>query len=127
MSDVRVFSLAVIVIGLGLLAQSADAGDPSEGAKLYGEFCVACHGATGGADGPAAALLKPKPRKLSSAAIMRTISDQAIFDMIKKGGMGVGKSPVMQSFDHLGDAKITALLAHVRHLCQCQYEPAAGP
>jgi len=125
MSDVRVLSLAVLLIGL--LVQSVDASEQTEGAKLYGEMCTVCHGVTGNADGPGAAVLNPKPRKLSSAAIMSTIPDQVIFDMIKKGGLGVGKSPLMQSFGHLGDAKIEALVAHIRDLCECQYESDAGP
>ncbi len=127
MSNVRGVVIAVLVVGLGLIALRADAIAGSEGAQVYGELCAVCHGATGNADGPGSAVLKPTPRKFSSAAIMSPISDQQIFDMIKKGGLGVGKSPMMQSFDYLGDAKIKALVAHIRDFCQCQYEPATGP
>ena len=65
------------------------------GADLFAQNCVACHGAKGDGDGPAAPGLTPKPRKLSDKAIMSKISDDQILKILKAGGAATGKSPLM--------------------------------
>lgn len=101
-------------------AQTADRLAAS-GADLFAQNCAACHGATGGGDGPAAAGLNPKPRKLSDKATMEKISDDTIISTIKKGGAAMGKSPVMPAFTQLDDAQVKTLLAHIRTLCGCSF------
>ena len=93
----------------------------SSGADLFAQNCVACHGAHGDGDGPAAAGLTPKPRQLSSKAVMAKISDDTIFNTIRKGGQAMGKSPIMPAFAALDDAQVKSLIAHIRSLCGCQY------
>lgn len=67
------------------------------GKKLYAR-CVACHGANGKGDGPAAVALKPKPRNFTSPKGWTngyTVAD--IFKTLSKGVPGTG----MPSFDTL--------------------------
>ena len=42
------------------------AGDRTAGLKLFGNYCVGCHGMKGEGDGPAAAGLRPKPANLAA-------------------------------------------------------------
>ena len=95
----------------------------SEGADLFAQNCVTCHGATGAGDGPAAPGLNPKPRQLSSKDVMSKISDDQIIGVLKGGGASVGKSPLMPAFGHLKDTQIKALVAHIRSLCGCSFKP----
>jgi mono/diheme cytochrome c family protein len=134
-----VFVVAALAAGLGGVAVVAAAPpapvtiahptpDPApvpfgEGADLFTQNCVTCHGPTGGGDGPASPGLNPKPRQLSSKDVMSKISDEQIVKVLKGGGAATGKSPLMPSFGHLKDAQIKALLAHIRSLCGCSFKP----
>lgn len=93
------------------------------GAELFAQNCVACHGAKGDGDGPAAAGLTPKPRKLSAKDVMAKLSDSQIASVIKNGGQSVGKSPLMPAFAHLTDAQVKSLVVHIRALCGCDFKP----
>ncbi len=126
--------LALSLVGVCAFAFGALAADPVEadetapvptagGAEVFAQNCVACHGPRGDGDGPAAASLTPKPRKLSSKEIMSKISDDTIFNTVKKGGAAFGKSPLMPPFAHLTDAQVKDLVAHIRTLCNCKYVP----
>lgn len=93
----------------------------ASGAELFTQNCLACHGPRGDGDGPAAAALNPRPRKLSDKQLMSKISDETIFNTVKKGGQAMGKSPIMPAFVQLDDASIRALVVHVRTLCNCSF------
>lgn len=93
------------------------------GAELFAQNCVACHGAKGDGDGPAAAGLNPKPRKLSSKDVMTKISNQQITQVIKGGGQASGKSPLMPAFAHFSDTQVKSLVGHIRALCACDFKP----
>ena len=93
------------------------------GAELFAQNCVACHGAKGDGDGPAATALNPKPRKLSGKDVMSKISDQQITQVIKSGGQASGKSPLMPAFAQLSDPQIKSLVSHIRALCACDFKP----
>jgi mono/diheme cytochrome c family protein len=64
------------------------------GKKVFAGNCLACHGATGKGDGPAASAINPKPRDLSNLAI-QSQTDGSIFWKITEG-----KKP-MPTFDKL--------------------------
>ena len=64
------------------LAGNADA--IAKGKEQYVALCLACHGATGAGDGPAAASLTPKPAHLDSTA--KDATDAYIFWRISEGG-----------------------------------------
>ena len=104
-----------------ILVQSAGiawgAGDAAKGKAKYAEVCAACHGASGKGDGPAAANLPTKPRDHTDASYMGKLSDQQIFDFIKRGGQALGKSPLMPPWGgSLSDKQIQDLVAYIRSL-----------
>lgn len=102
---------------------SSEAIAASDGADLFAQNCVACHGASGAGDGPAAPGLNPKPRALSSKSVMSKISDAQIMKVIKTGGAANKLSPVMPAFAHFSDDQVKALVAHIRGLCGCSFAP----
>lgn len=123
MSKLIAIGIVIGFLAAGLLANNHTSAAAAPTAKktltLFKTTCATCHGNTGKGDGPAAKALKPKPRDLSSKAIMSKISDQRIFDTIKKGGLAMRKSPLMPAFTHLKPHEIKALVAHIRTLCKC--------
>ena len=107
--------LGVMLLGTALVAQ---AGNPDEGKKLYGQFCASCHGQSGKGDGPAAAALNPKPRDHTNKEYMSTLSDEDLLKVIKNGGASIGKSPIMPPWGAtLKDDQIQDVIAYVRTLC----------
>jgi mono/diheme cytochrome c family protein len=98
--------------GLALAGGSVD-----KGKALYAQQCVSCHGSSGKGDGPAAAAMQPKPRNLADKAYMAGLTDQRLADVIKKGGAGVGKSPLMPPFGAaLKDGDIQDVVAFIKNL-----------
>jgi mono/diheme cytochrome c family protein len=57
-------------------------------ATLYQRNCAACHGETGGGDGPAADLTIEQPVAFSDAAHMFTRRGDVLYAKIRRGGMG---------------------------------------
>jgi len=116
--------IAVLTIGGSLLADAAGKGDPAKGREKYNQICASCHGPLGKGDGPAAAALDPKPRDLSDAKYVSTISDEQIFKTVKEGGAAVGKSPLMPAWGGvLSDNDIWNVIAYLRQdICKCQYK-----
>jgi mono/diheme cytochrome c family protein len=103
---------AVMFSGLALASGNAD-----KGKALYAQQCASCHGAGGKGDGPAAAALNPKPMNFTDKARMTGMKDQQLFDAIKKGGAGVGKSPIMPGFGAaMKDENIQDVVAFLRSL-----------
>jgi mono/diheme cytochrome c family protein len=106
--------LCAVVLGTALVAHAADA---EQGKKLYGQFCVTCHGESGKGDGAAAAALNPKPRDHTDKEYMSTLSDDDMLKVIKNGGASVGKSPLMPPWGaSLKDDQIQDIIAYVRTL-----------
>jgi cytochrome c oxidase cbb3-type subunit 3 len=117
--DVPMFLVVVcaMVLSTALVAHAADV---DEGKKLYGQFCVSCHGQSGKGDGPAAAALNPKPRDHTDKELMSKLSDEDMLKVIKNGGVSVGKSPLMPPWGaSLKDDQIKDVIAYIRTLC-CQ-------
>jgi high-affinity iron transporter len=78
-------------LAAGLLASypmtvaPAKAPDLAHAATLYQQHCAACHGATGGGDGPAAASLDPPPIAFSDRDRARERSVLALYQVIDHG------------------------------------------
>ncbi len=118
--------LATLVFScaLFLAAGPSRAADSAKGQEVYNVYCSTCHGATGLGDGVASAALDPKPRDLSSAAILKTYTDEYLVNVITNGGAAVGKSPMMTAWAGIiSPGDIDNLVAHIRqNLCKCEYK-----
>src|SRR5262249_19754255 len=88
-------------------AKAGEAGDKAKGAT--------CHGAAGNGDTPAGKALNPKPRDWTEGEGL-DLTDQQLFDSIKKGGAAVGRGKTMIAFPSLSDTEVWNLVAYVRSL-----------
>jgi mono/diheme cytochrome c family protein len=60
------------------------------GRALYDKNCAACHGATGGGDGPGGRYLEKRPVDFTRAQGMAGGSSDIYYAKIRRGGMGTG-------------------------------------
>ena len=87
----------------------------ANGKATYDGMCMACHGADGKGDGPAAAALEPKPPNFQDAAWWDGKTDEHLTQVIREGGASVGLSPLMAPVGAaLTDAEMAELLAHLK-------------
>jgi mono/diheme cytochrome c family protein len=84
--------------------------------EVFSSRCGPCHGVTGRGDGPAAVNLLPKPRDFHDPSWQRNVSDSDIENIIRRGGVGVGKSMLMPANPDFDDEQIRELRLHVRSL-----------
>jgi mono/diheme cytochrome c family protein len=111
---ISLVALCAVVFSTALVAYAADV---EQGKKLYGQFCVTCHGQSGKGDGPGAAALNPKPRDHTDKEYMSKLSDDDLLKVIKNGGASIGKSPLMPPWGaSLKDDQIQDIIAYVRTL-----------
>lgn len=81
---------------------------------VYRHYCQTCHGETGAGDGFNAFNLDPHPRDFSDPAFQKK-SDADIRDAIRRGGAGVGLSPLMPPWGRtLGDRRIDDVVRYLR-------------
>ncbi|MFB0536414.1 MAG: c-type cytochrome [Anaerolineae bacterium] len=60
------------------------------GETLYAKNCAACHGETGGGDGPGGRYMEERPTDFTDARTMTGGSSQIYYAKIRRGGMGTG-------------------------------------
>jgi mono/diheme cytochrome c family protein len=115
--------IAVLSLSICLHASAAERGNPVEGKKIFTQRCWGCHGLTGHGDGPAANSFEPKPRNLSDANYVSTLTDERMFRTISEGGAAMGKSPFMPPWKGvLSETDIRDVIAYIRNdICKCQY------
>lgn len=106
------------------MSAAEDKGDAAKGKEIFTNTCASCHGPEGKGDGVAAAALDPKPRDLSDAAYVSTLSNEHIYKVIDEGGASVGLSPMMAAWGGvLSEQDIYDVIAYIRQdICKCQYE-----
>jgi mono/diheme cytochrome c family protein len=111
-------AVALLVGGLVLSPgpEAQTKSDPAKGEAVYKARCVTCHGPAGAGDGPAGKALKDKPSDWTKGQGLKGLSDQQLFDSIKKGGPAVGKSPLMIAFPALSDDDVQNVVAYVKTL-----------
>ena len=90
------------------------------GKTVYDQHCAECHGATGQGDGPAAALLNPRPRDFTAGRYkLRTTESSSIptdDDLARSVRQGLPGSAMPAWNGLLPDADITAVLDYVKSL-----------
>jgi mono/diheme cytochrome c family protein len=118
--------IAILALSICLLANTAERGNPAEGKKIFTQRCWGCHGLTGHGDGPAANSFEPKPRNLTDAKYVSTLTDERMFRTISEGGAAMGKAPFMPPWKGvLSDTDIWDVVAYIRQdICKCQYKGA---
>ena len=120
MMGLPVFVLVAAVAGLALTTSAAPVGkgDPEAGKKLYEQFCLPCHGATGKGDGPVGQYLPVKPADYSKS--MSQYGDkwaEYYFKIIKEGGAAIGRSPLMAPWGgQLKEGDIWDVISYVETL-----------
>lgn len=85
----------------GAAAQAGTGSSQAE--RMFGNMCAMCHGADGSGNGPAAASLNPKPRNYTDAAWQASVTDDALKEVILKGGAALGKSAAMPAQPQLAN------------------------
>ncbi len=87
------------------------------GKQVFRHYCQTCHGETGAGDGFNAFNLDPKPRDLGDPAFQKKKSDADLADAIRRGGAGVGLSPLMPPWGHtLSPREVEQVVLYVRTL-----------
>jgi mono/diheme cytochrome c family protein len=116
---------ALALAGLLLSPAAAFAGDAAAGKTLYEANCLSCHGPTGAGDGPVGAALKPPPRNFAKGDFAFDTdgdgakgTDADLKNVIQKGAMTYGGSPLMAPWPMLSDADIDNLIAYIHSLKQ---------
>lgn len=102
------------------VAEAAAPAEPSYelrlGRDVFGHYCQTCHGETGSGDGFNAFNLDPKPRDLADPAFQKK-GDAELADAIRRGGAGVGLSPLMPPWGRtLSARQIDQAVLYVRSL-----------
>jgi mono/diheme cytochrome c family protein len=100
-----------------LAAANQPVGDPiGAGRQIFSQICTPCHGQEGKGDGPASVTLDPKPRNLTDPAYMASLNDRYLFELISRGGVAVGKSPMMPAQPTLSAQDLGNVITYVKTL-----------
>lgn len=96
----------------------ADARPARTGAAIYAARCAQCHGGSGRGDGPASALLTPRPRDFTSGnyAIRTTASGSlpTDADLLRTVGEGLPGTAMPAWKPFLSDGELVAVVAYVK-------------
>lgn len=92
-------------------------------------YCIQCHGPRGdgkGVNNLRAAKLPVSPRNLTDGKDISQFSDKEITRTITHGGGVNDLSPIMPPWGNIfSKEEIRDLVAHVRKICRCQFDPRA--
>jgi len=89
--------------------------------QVYQRYCAQCHGVKGHGDGINAPYLVVPPRDHTKGDYLETRTDQQLFDVIKLGGLAVGRAPCMPTWGYtFKDKTILSLVSYIRELCDCK-------
>ena len=87
------------------------------GRDKYNEYCAVCHGAEGKGDGPVALNLQPAPTNFRDPAVAQQLTDEALYEAIRRGGGAIHRSIYMPRWgEHLTDQDIWDLVEYVKRL-----------
>ena len=120
-----VFYLMAALFLLSTGISEARATDLKNGARIYRQYCVSCHGSEGQGDGDRAKneQLDPRPRVHANGDYMNMIPSMRFFRVIKFGGKSIGFSHIMPQWQHiLSDEDIVDVIGHIRSLADPPFE-----
>jgi mono/diheme cytochrome c family protein len=101
---------------------------PHPGRVVYEKNCAACHGASGQAEGPAAAALPIKPPAFTDGRLLNGLTDEFLIQVVTEGAAAVGLAPQMPAFGRqLTEREIRDVVAYVRTMAQPPYRARAAP
>ena len=84
---------------------------------IFRHYCSTCHGETGAGDGFNAFNVDPRPRDFSNPEFQKAKKDEDLADAIRRGGAGVGLSPLMPPWGHtLTPVQIDQVVRYLRTL-----------
>ena len=87
------------------------------GKATYQHYCMTCHGETGAGDGFNAFNVQPQPRDHTDPAFQKAKTDADLGDAIRRGGAGVGLSPLMPPWGKtLTEDQIKEVISYIRTL-----------
>ena len=92
---------------------------PFDALAEFTTVCASCHGSAGNADGPAAAVLNPKPARFSDPAFWagKRGLDEELVKAIREGGASVGRSTSMPAWGSIfSEPQARAMLAFLKTL-----------
>ncbi len=122
-------SFFVVVVGILAVSTSSEAaqkGNLQQGKELYVEYCLQCHGGRGEGWGWSNKIPPPPVPvpDLSDPELMKELSDQYLFDIIKGGGEAVGKTRLMPPAGRvISDEEIWDVVAYLRSLTRSVQGP----
>ncbi len=107
--------ISVLTMSWSLISFGADSIVPfstallDKGKTVYTTNCLACHGDKGDGNGPAGAMMKPKPRNLGTEAYKQGETPEKVFTTLTKGVPNTAMAP----FAHLSAEDRSALTYYV--------------
>lgn len=125
-NKLRVIMIVVfsMIFLLSSLAYSGK-GNPKKGKRIYDQYCVPCHGKFGRGDGTRAMYeqFDPMPRNHTNGEYMNKRPLEALFGVVKNGGISKNFSHVMPPWKTiLNEDDIYNVLSYVRTLAVPRYE-----
>lgn len=125
----RIISLSLVVVGILAVSTSSEAaqkGNLQQGKERYVEYCLQCHGGRGEGWGWSNKIPPPPipVPDLSDPELMKELSDQYLFDIIKGGGEVVGKTRLMPPAGRvISDEEIWDVVVYLRSLTRSVQGP----
>jgi DMSO reductase family type II enzyme heme b subunit len=120
MSEVRLLTVAAMIVAVAAAAHSAAAAQEPAGAgkEMYDRWCAECHGYDGKGDGSAASRMLPRPRdftpgvyQIRTTASGELPTDEDVFAVIRDGVPGTAM-PGWRS--KLSDAQMRDLVSYIK-------------
>lgn len=102
--------------GPAVETSTGENGISAETKEIFLSRCAPCHGPSGHGDGPAAVNLLPRPRDFHDGSWQKSVTDEQIEAIIRRGGLSVGKSVLMPANPDFDDELIRELRRYIRSL-----------
>lgn len=118
-------NIVAVAFFMGVFLAQAMAADIKNGARIYKQYCISCHGSEGQGDGDRAKneQLDPRPRVHANGNYMNMIPGMRFFRVIKYGGESIGFSHIMPQWQHiLSDEDIVDVIVHIRSLAKPSFK-----